>query len=296
MRHDAWRREADAYPLRGELQPRFTDVDVWQHLNNTALISMHGEAVQQALSGLFGPQAWRGGQPALASVSFVTDFLAEAYYPTPLAWGARVLDGGGDGLRIATALFQESNCVGLGTAVIGCWEDTAAVALDEARLATMRAHRVPDPGVSAPAFAAHPDTDEEAFPWRTEVRTRFGDSDARRLASDTFLARCAEQMRVQFLEELFSNRRETLGGMLVAHVGLRWLRRGTPGPTWRIGCGVAHVGDRSLAVRGAMFDGGRCVAVSESVMVAIDPQSRRSASLSPAARSALDPWRMPRTA
>jgi hypothetical protein len=94
MRQDAWRRDPASYPLRGTLMPRFVDVDVWQHLNNTALITMHGEVVQQAVQSLLGPDAWRASTPVLSGLTAATDFLAEGYYPTPLDWGARVTAAG----------------------------------------------------------------------------------------------------------------------------------------------------------------------------------------------------------
>lgn len=296
MRHDAWRRDPASYPLRGELLPRYTDVDVWQHLNNTALIAMHGEALQHALRDLLGAHAWRRGEPAIACAASATDFLAEGQYPQPLDWGARVLRIDAGGLHLASALFQHGACVGLHGCSLAGWAGGAIAGLGTETLATLRAAAVPgveaaDP-LAAPAVAAAPEPDPEHFPWRTTLATRFGDADARRLASDHCLARFAEQVRVEFLGGVFDARTRELGGMLVAHVGLRWLHRAAPGPRWEAGCGVAHVGERSIAVRAAMYDAGRCVAVAESVMVTIDPASRRSAPLSEGARAALARFRL----
>jgi len=79
---------------------------------------------------------------------------------------------------------------------------------------------------------------------------------------------------------------------MVAHVSLRWLHRGAPGPQWQAGCGVAHLGARSIALRAALFDAGRCVALCDSVMVIIDRESRRSAALSDATRALFAPYRL----
>ena len=49
MKQDTWRRDPAAYALQGTLQPRFTDVDMWQHINNVAQIGLHGEVLQQWL-------------------------------------------------------------------------------------------------------------------------------------------------------------------------------------------------------------------------------------------------------
>jgi len=294
MRHDAWRRDPASYPLRGELLPRYTDVDIWQHLNNTALISMHGEAVQHALRSVMGPQAWRSGEPVLACAANATDFLAEGQYPAPITWGARLLGVDADGLRIATALFQGGQCIGLHGATFVGWHDGRGVGLEPARVQALRAAGVPAVDPSEPRNApasGHAAPDLGQLTWHTSTGLRFGDQDARRLASDTWLARCAEQIRVEFLNQVFGGQRQMLGGMMVAHVSLHWIARGTPGVRWDCGCAVAHVGERSLAVRGAMFEAGRCVATCDAVMVAIERESRRSAPLSDAARALLEPFR-----
>ena len=58
------------------------------------------------------------------------------------------------------------------------------------------------------------------------------------------------------------------------------------------GCGVAHLGDRSVALRTTIVDAGHCVATCESVMVAIDTQTRRSAALPQEIRDLLTPYRI----
>jgi acyl-CoA thioester hydrolase len=52
------------------------------------------------------------------------------------------------------------------------------------------------------------------------------------------------------------------------------------------------MGERSLAVRGAMFEAGQCVATCESVMVAIDRETRRSAKITDEARALMEPYRL----
>jgi len=92
MKQESWRREAASYPQHGVLLPRYTDVDVWQHLNNTALISLHAEACQRWLRSVFGPEVWRDPSLVLAKRSSATDFLAEAHYPEPLDTGVRAIN------------------------------------------------------------------------------------------------------------------------------------------------------------------------------------------------------------
>lgn len=316
MRHDAWRLDAATYPLRGEMLPRYSEVDVWQHLNNTALISIHGDLVQHALNGVFGADAWRIREPALACSRSATDFLAEAHYPAPIAWGAKVLGVDSNGVRVATALFQEDRCVGLHEATLAHWSGGGVVALGPERLAALRDAGVPgadtlgagDPAADpasgpTPALTPGPTTDPVAdatdsesfdtFPWRATMALRYGDSDSHRFASDTWLARCAEQARVKLMDDVYGPGRPKLGGMMVAHVSLRWLqRKSPPAAQWQVGSGITHTGQRSVTMRGVMFDSGRRVAVCDSVVVVVDREKRQSAPLSDEARAMLEPYRL----
>ena len=122
MKKTLWRRQADAYPLRGELAPRFSDLDLWQHLNNAALIALHGEACQRWLRTVLGADVWRRKAPLLAARRLATDFLAEAHYPEPLTTGVRLLGVDGDGFCLGSALFQHGTCVGLHEVHISAWQ------------------------------------------------------------------------------------------------------------------------------------------------------------------------------
>ncbi|HPU53469.1 MAG TPA: hypothetical protein PK359_18055 [Burkholderiaceae bacterium] len=294
MRRDAWRLQRESYPLKGECQPRYTDVDIWQHLNNAALISMHGEAMQQALRSVLGPESWRTGVPAPACAALATDFLAEGQYPGPLTWGARVMGWEAAGLRVASALFQNGRCIGLHEATVCGWEDGRPAGLGDEAATALRAADVPgaDSAASPPTEQPRTASALTAFPWLTTLPARFADSDARRLASDQWLARCAEQVRVEFLDQVLSGRPRGVGGMMVAHVGLRWHRRVAPGAQAEAGCGVAHLGERSVALRTSIIDRDQCVATCESVMVSIDTTTRRSAALPEGIRDRLLPFRL----
>ena len=307
MKQDAWRRLPASYPLHGEIVPRYTDVDVWQHLNNTALISMHAEACQRWLRGVFGPTVWRDAQPAIAKRASATDFLGEAHYPEPLATGVRLVGVDDTGFRLASALFQHGRCVGLQETTLGVWSGGAhgrlagppqplpgavAQALQAAACAQAP---LAEPVAPPPVQPAPPRLAD--FPWQAEVMSRFADSDARGVTSDTSLARATEQTRAQFLGQwLGPERMSEPTGFMVAHVELHWLQRGRPPAQWRVGCGVTRLGERSLALRGALFDGDTCVAVGDTVMAAIDRAARRPAPLPEAVRAQLATCLLPAVA
>ncbi len=297
MKQTPWRREADAYPLRGELAPRFTDLDLWQHLNNAAIIALHGEAMQRWLRGVLGADVWRSKAPLLAARSLATDFLAEAHYPEPLATGVRLLGVDAQGFRLGSALFQHGACVGLHEVHIGAWLHGSPATLPREVAERLQAEAARQPALPGAADPLPPPAAPEPtlalgdFPWQLAMDSRFGDTDAMGLAGDLSLARCAEQTRVQFLTQTFgTGRLAAPTGFIVGHVALRWLHRGRPPARWVNTCGVSRLGERSMAVRGGMFDGEQCLAVCDTVMVAIDHASRRSCPLPAEARELLAPY------
>lgn len=305
MKTQAWRRQHAAYPLQATLQPRVTDVDAWQHLNNVAQISLHSELLQQWLQAQLGPDLWRSTTPQLALLASATDFLAEAHYPAPLASGTRLLGVDAGGFQIGTALFQHGHCVGLHQATLAVWADGRPAALPAELADRLHAALAAQPALAdgptaagattaaaapAPAMPPHPG----AWPWQLAMPARFADADPRGQTSDHTLARCVEQGRVQFLTQVFGPERVAAQvGFMVAHVALRWHWRRPIPATWQLGTGVQRVGERSMAVRSALFDGADCLADATSVMVVIDHASRRPAALPDASRAALAPYLLP---
>jgi acyl-CoA thioester hydrolase len=299
MKNDAWRRQYSGYPVHGELLPRLTDVDLWQHLNNAALISMHDENCQRWLRGLFGAAVWRETAPLIATVSNATDFLAEAHYPAPLATGVRLLGHDAAGFRLGSALFQGGHCVGLHQATLALWSDGQPAPMTEAVADALHSAAALQPALphearlAPPPVLAGPLPALDEFPWTLRLDSRFADNDARSQTSDVSLARYAEQARVQFLTQTFgAQRMGSSTGFVVGHVALRWLARRRAPLAWQVGCAVTRVGERSVGVRSVLFDGAVPVAVGDTVLVVIDRETRRSSALPPSWRDLLEPHRL----
>ena len=299
MKMDAWRREPSSYTLQGELMPRYIDVDLWQHLNNAALISMHGENCQRWLRGVVGARVWRQAKPAIATLACATDFLAEGQYPEPLATGTRLLGFDAESFRLGSALFQNGSCIGLHEATLAVWDKGRPLALPAAVIDALQAAAAQQDGLPALDRAAPaspvpgPAPTIGDLPWRMALSSRFSDSDARSQTSDASIARYAEQTRVEFLTEAFGDmRRASTTGFIVGHVAARWLERSRPAAEWQTGCGVTRLGERSITVRGALFDGEVCHAVYDTVMVVIDRETRRSAALPDDTRALLETYRL----
>ncbi len=304
MKNDAWRRLPSSYLPQGELLPRYTDVDVWQHLNNGALIAMQGETSQRWQREVLGAESWRQAAPLIAPLAVATDFLAESHYPAALATGCRLLGVDEHGFVLAAALFQRGLCVGLHDTRLVAWADGLPAPLPAALVDTLRAAAARQPALPEAAGAVATLADLPAagpapaladLPFRFVLGSRFADSDGHGQTSDASLARYAEQTRVRFLTHVFgSGRMNSATGLMVGHVASRWLRRGgRPPADWQAACGVSRLGERSLAVRGALFDGDTCVAVHDSVMVVIDRESHRSTAMPADWREAMAPYRLP---
>lgn len=299
MKHDAWRRHLEAYPFCADILPRYTDVDLWQHLNNVALLSLQIESVQRLLLDVAGEAAWRAGPAALGPQACATDFIAEAYYPGKLTAAARLTHANGRDVGIASALFQNGHCVGLHQSQLLAWRDGVAQDLPAGLAAAFAARLADQPPLPAggaaeagtePADALQPLALAAAgFPAHFSLASRFGDHDAAGRVSDQALGRMAEQGRVNLLTQMMGPERlaEPVGFM-VAHVSLRWLKRGRAPQAWQVGSGVLRSGERSITIRAQLYDGGQCAALCDSVMVAIDRGAHRSVRLPDALRAKVE--------
>lgn len=304
LRTDAWRREPASYPFRDRFRPRFADVDPLQHLNNVALIALHLEACQQLLLDTIGERSWRIGEPMIATLCSSTEYLGEAFYPDPLEAGARLSQVDHQGFTINSALFQRGQCVGVHLARYGCWQAGLPVALPAHLVSVLEAvasepdalgtaHR--EPQVAAqPRFGREPDPlveaaapETRAFPWRSEMRSRFADREARDIFGDVPLARYAEHIRTEMFHSILRDLPQNVRGRtVVARVDLAFAQRVRPPLEWLVGAGVTRVGGRSVSVRSVLEAGTGCQAVCDAVLV-ISPAADGSGGMSDRLREAL---------
>jgi acyl-CoA thioester hydrolase len=268
--------------------------------------------VQRLLLDLAGDAAWRAGPAAIGPEATSTDFIAVAYYPTPLTAAARITHVNERDIGIASALFQKGHCVGLHQSRVVSWAPNGQPVPMSAELQAAFARRMaaqaplppggePEsghkpalahPGDSAggaPADSMHVLPRRPAdFPAHYLLASRFGDHDATGRTSDQALGRMAEQGRVNLLTALMGPERlASPVGFMVAHVSLRWLRRSRAPAAWNVGSGVLRSGDRSITIRAQLSDGDECQAVCDSVMVAIDRAARQSIRLPDDLRAAV---------
>jgi acyl-CoA thioester hydrolase len=107
-----------------------------------------------------------------------------------------------------------------------------------------------------------------AYSWHIELQTRFADMDIRAHLNNVSIARLFEETRVRFNHHL----KDLIPGFqpfqfVMASLHIDFLAEGHyPAPVL-MGQGVTHVGTTSFGSGMAMFQGDRCLALCQSVLV-----------------------------
>lgn len=132
-------------------------------------------------------------------------------------------------------------------------------------------------------------TREATFAFWTSEKIRFQDVDRLDHVNNVTFAVYAESGRVEFVAQVTPP--AVLGDgpdWVIAELTLRYLEQTHYPGEIRIGTGVLRLGRSSVTLGQGLFEGDRCVATSEAVVVLVDPDSGRSVALPAAARAALE--------
>src|ERR1700750_1087290 len=112
---DTARRAPASYPARITVRSLFSDMDVFRHINNSALSRYFEEGRADLNIIAFGAASITApvdGEQILFATATI-DFLAPARYPGSLEIGTGVLRIGKSSYTVAQAAFQGGNCVAL---------------------------------------------------------------------------------------------------------------------------------------------------------------------------------------
>ncbi|MBW8784444.1 MAG: acyl-CoA thioesterase [Novosphingobium sp.] len=106
------------YPFACRIEPRFGDLDVNRHINNTALVGLieEGRVRFHAASGFH--QALDGISAMVASLS--VEYLAQAFYPDPLELRLGAAALGRTSYRMAIVVRQGESTIAFAEAVMVC--------------------------------------------------------------------------------------------------------------------------------------------------------------------------------
>jgi len=113
--------EPALYPFRCEIEPRFTDLDPNQHINNVALTDI----LQEARVRFHAASNFRHslhGMPTMI-VNFSVDFLGQAYHPEPLSNHLGAMAIGRTSHTIGQLITQGREIIAFARTVIVCVQD-----------------------------------------------------------------------------------------------------------------------------------------------------------------------------
>ncbi len=115
--------------------------------------------------------------------------------------------------------------------------------------------------------------DPSYYPARVPILARYADVDPLWHINNVALAQYFEEARVASMKQMFGDLRiPTPAGerVLLAHQSVDYLREaGYPG-TLEAGVGVLRIGNTSWTLGMGMFQAGRCVTISDAVLVYAD--------------------------
>lgn len=292
MKEQNWRRELECYGFVQDLPSRFADIDIERHVNNVAVHSLHGEACMRFQSRLFEGIAHLGPALMLHPARVDTDFLLVTHYQR-VQCGVRLVHVGERDCTLASGLFQDGACVGIQEQRVVVWQGARPGVLTDAMRARLTAH------MGGQASLAHtppasPDgmDDIGAYPFVGPLSARFGDLDADGRIGTRALMRYAEQARTSMvfaaLDDSGINARAQVIGLLVARTGIDILARRAADGAIALAAGVTRLGNSSIAVSVGVFDRSGCLATSESILVCVQRDNGRPATMPPALRRVLD--------
>lgn len=267
----------------GAIQPRYTDLDTWRHVNNSRVYQLHLEARIQYLVSRFGPDAWFSDAERLRPLRTITDFRQVSWYGSPIEFCLNVYSVGADRCIMRTDLYQNGQHVGTQTCVLGAQLDYQWVDLPEGIRSGLQADvdgaplELPEPGYLEVA------ANLQSFPLQKELTLRYADLDADSQRSEASLARFMEQARFGAVSRVdFGGQ-----GILIASVDISFIHYRPDGKPLTLAAGCSHTGNTSFQLVGGATGEHGLQAIARSVMVMVDEVENRPVALTDAVREQL---------
>jgi acyl-CoA thioester hydrolase len=126
------------------------------------------------------------------------------------------------------------------------------------------------------------------FPAQTYDKLRYGDTDRQGHVNNAVFTTLLETGRVALLEEVDRPLREPGFNYVIARLCVDYLGEIFWPGTVEIGTGVKSIGNSSVTLTQALFQGKKCVAAAESVIVQVDAKEHRPAPIGEKMRGLLE--------
>ena len=118
------------------------------------------------------------------------------------------------------------------------------------------------------------------FPLRNHDKLRYGDTDRQGHVNNAVFATLLETGRIGLLEAGDRPLQGAGYNFVLARLSIDFLAEITWPGTVEVGTALTKLGNSSIGVTQALFQHGKCVAISASVVVQVDPQTHRAVKLS----------------
>ena len=130
-------------------------------------------------------------------------------------------------------------------------------------------------------------TDPATYRFWIEERVRFADLDTLGHVNNNALGVYFESARVAIMEMCGGFRPDSPWTVVLARSLIEYKAEMLYPGTARVGACVLRLGNTSLTLGSAIFNGDTCIATQEGVCVIVDPVAHRPTPLTPAMRAAL---------
>lgn len=135
-----------------------------------------------------------------------------------------------------------------------------------------------------------------AYQHWVQEHVRWSDTDMAGHANNLAFAAFAESGRALILRRFLEKGTERYALLVLAEMRLKYLGEMHWPAVIDVGSAVCEISTRSCRMVQALFDGERCVAVIESVLVSVDDGTRRARAIPDAVRAELQEWALVRSA
>lgn len=143
MKPSPARLDIGSYPRRKSVPIRFSDVDMFRHLNNVATGQFYEEGRFELLADARGTLD-KEDRGALVIANVNMSFLKQARYPGEIEVGTGVVKVGGRSLIIGQGLFVDGSCIGVADSVVVSVGPTGSAPLPEPVARFMSALLLPE--------------------------------------------------------------------------------------------------------------------------------------------------------
>ncbi|MHA6780814.1 thioesterase family protein [Pseudonocardia saturnea] len=257
------RLEPASFPVLVEHPARYSDLDPSRRIGRDALARWFEDARVAVELGRFGADlGTRRTQIATLLASVRVDVLAPLRVADHYRIGLGVTHIGTTSFAYTYAVFSGDECVATGESVsVHVTSDGPGPLPDDVRatLAELRVAGEPSPRAARERLA------REAYPFRLDIRTRFGDIDTNRHVNNVALAGWyLDALAELHLDVLGYPSGGPLDGLQPSSLAVQYLAEVHYPGIYQLRVGVLDLDDDTVGYACGLFDGPRCIGLAEA--------------------------------